>query len=488
MPASHAALPVVALVGRPNVGKSTLFNRLLGLKRAVVHATPGVTRDRNYAQASYKRHEFLVVDTGGFEPESRDEMLIQMREQSLLAIEEADAIVFIADVRDPDNPADDEIVQRLRRSGKPVFLAVNKCDSPRLENEGFALARFGFERLYPLSALHGTGVLDLLDDLVEVLPERVAVKDAKAIHVAIVGRQNVGKSTLLNRLIGEERVIANATPGTTRDAIDTYLEREGKRYCLIDTAGIRRRGKIERGIENLSVLSSSLAIQRCDVALLVLDAERGIHQQDTHIAGAVLVEMKPCILVLNKWDAVEKDNETYGQFIKNLKEDFNFIAYARIVTISALTGQRCDRLWEQIDFCVAQSQRKVPTADLNRVVQAAVDRVSPPAVQGRVMKIKYATQVGIRPPSFALFVNDPKLVHFSYERYLHNRLREAFDLEGTPIRVFFRRKAPPKGWEAEVEETPPGRTRPAGRRGSSSAAPGRGGRTKNAKKGAKASD
>jgi len=464
MPAPEP-LPIVALVGRPNVGKSTLFNRILGQRQAVVHATPGVTRDRNYGEAEHKRSRFFLVDTGGFEPDSQERILVQMREQTMLAVEEADAIIFLADVLEPDNPADDEIIQILRRSQKPIFLAVNKCDSHHRKDEAYALARFGFDQLYPVSALHGTGILDLLDDLVEALPDTAAGEAAQpaATRIAIVGRQNAGKSTLLNRLLGEERVIANATPGTTRDAIDTYIEREGKRYCLIDTAGIRRRGRIERGIEHLSVVSAVMAIQRCDVVVLVVDAERGIHNQDTHIGGAIAEHWRPCIIALNKWDALKKDDATYGDFMEKTREAFKFLPHAKIEAVSALSGQRCTKLWELIDACVEQAARQVPTADLNRVVQTAVQKVTPPAVQGRTLKIKYATQVAVNPPTFVLFVNDPRLIHFSYERYLLNRLREAFSFEGTPIRLILRRKAPPEGWEQYVKERD-GRRRRAGRK------------------------
>lgn len=446
-------LPVIALVGRPNVGKSTLFNRILGQRQAVVHPTPGVTRDRNYGQAEHKRRRFFLVDTGGFEPETNDRLLIQMREQTLLAVEEADAIIFLADVLEPDNPADDEIIHTLRRSGKPIFLAINKCDSQRREEEANFFTRFGFDRIYPVSALHGRGILDLLDDIVDALPDTslTAADTPEATRIAIVGRQNAGKSTLLNRLLGEERVIANPTPGTTRDSIDTYIERDGKMYCLVDTAGIRRRGRVERGIEHLSVMAAVMAIQRCDVVILVIDAKRGIDQQDTHIGGAIKDNWRPCILALNKWDTLEKDNSTYGAFIKKTQEAFNFLPHAKIEAVSALAGQRCQKLWALIDDCVEQARRKVPTADLNRVIQTATEMVTPPARGGRNLKIKYATQVASNPPTFVLFVNDPTLIHFSYERYLLNRIRAAFDFKGTPIRIIFRRKSPPQGWEEYVK-------------------------------------
>lgn len=448
----HQPLPVVAIVGRPNVGKSTFFNRLTRQRRAVVHPTPGVTRDRNYGRAEYKNRPFLLVDTGGFEPETSSQLLIQMREQTLMAVEEADVVIFLADVRENEHPADDEIVAILRRKKRPIFLAVNKCDSPRLETEAFALARFGFDRIYPVSAVHGTGLLDLLDDIVDALPRpsEATATASDIIHVAIVGRQNVGKSTLVNRLLGQERVIANATPGTTRDAIDTYLEHEGATYCLIDTAGIRRRGRIERGIEHLSVVSAILALQRCDVAILVIDIAAGVQQQDTHIAGIIQEEGRPCIIAMNKWDAVADKEAAYGEAIRKVREDFKFLPHALIVSISGLTGQRCHRLWGLIQHCARQAHREIPTAEVNRVLQAALERVTPPVFRGRILQIKYALQTGTNPPSFTLFVNDPELVHFSYRRYLINRLREAFGFEGTPIRLFFRRKSPPRGWESEA--------------------------------------
>ncbi len=455
-------LPIVAIVGRPNVGKSTLFNRITRRRFAVVHPTPGVTRDRNYAEAEYHRRRFFLVDTGGYEVDTDSTLLMQMREQTLLAVEEADAVIFLADASEPDNPTDDEIIQTLRRSGKPLFLAVNKCDSPAREAQAWSLSRLGFDTIYPISALHGHGVFDLMDDVVSALPKplpeaRNTAGPGDLIRVAIVGRQNVGKSTLLNRLLGRDRVIANEMPGTTRDAIDTYIEREGRSYCLIDTAGIRRRGRIERGIEHLCVLSSVLALRRCDVAILVLDVPRGIHQQDTHIAGFIQEEGKPCIIVLNKWDVVEKDTNTFGSYVKQVREEFNFLPHALILSVSALTGQRCHRIWELIDHCNVQAHREIQTSELNRVLQAAVQKVSPPVFHGRLLKIKYAAQTGVAPPTFTLFVNDPNLVHFSYKRYLLNRLRDAFGMEGAPIRIFFRRKSPPEGWDAvmsEIERAP----------------------------------
>ncbi len=455
---SSSPLPVVAIVGRPNVGKSTLFNRILRRRQALIHPEPGMTRDRNYGEAEYRKTRFFLVDTGGYEVETESDLLIQMREQTLLAVEEADVVVFVGDVNEPDNPTDDEIIERLRRAGKPIFFAINKCDSPRRRDEAYAMNRFGFDRVYPVSALHGDGALDLLDDVIERLPQQESILTPEEVtRVAIVGRQNVGKSTLLNRLLGQDRVIANATPGTTRDAIDTYIEREGRRYCLIDTAGLRRRGKIERGIESLCALSAALAIRRCDVAILTLDATRGVHAQDTHIGGLIQQEGKPCLLAVNKWDAIAKDNSTHGAFVKLLREEFSYLPHALILTLSALTGQRCHRIWELVDFCVEQSRRRIPTADLNRVLQAAARMVSPPVFQGKNLKIKYATQTANRPPTFTLFVNDPRCVHFSYERYLINRLRADFGFEATPIRLLFRRKSPPKGWEEtarEIERAP----------------------------------
>lgn len=435
-------LPVVALVGRPNVGKSTLFNRLTESRRAVVHPTPGTTRDRNFGIVEYKNRRFSLVDTGGYDPGNDVPFAAEIREQANIAVQEADVLVLVCEVSQIDNPIDDELAAILRKSGKPMIVAVNKAESPTLVNEAYSMTRLGFDAVVPLSALHGGGILDLLDAMFGYLPkEKVQTPVLPDVtRVAIVGRQNVGKSTMLNRLLGEERVIASPVAGTTRDPIDTYLKRDGKTYCLIDTAGIRRRGKIEKGIEHASVLSAMISLERCDVALLIVDAERGIEAQDLHIGGFVLEAGKPCIIAINKWDRIEKENSTHGDFIKDTRDKFNFLQHALILTVSAMTGQRCSKLWSLIERCATQAAREIRTHQLNKVIHEAYRKVTPPAYRGKVLRINYAVQTGTKPPVFTLFVNDPGLVHFSYRRYLINRLREAFGFEGTPIRLRFREK------------------------------------------------
>ena len=435
--------PVVAIVGRPNVGKSTLFNRIAGAKKAVVLDTPGVTRDRNYTECEFCGRDFMLIDTGGYDPEESDSIAVQMCEQVQLAIDEADVLVMLADGRQPDHPVDQDMAQMLRRTDKPLLLAVNKCDNMKQETDAFQFGALGLGDAFPISALHGAGVAELLEGVLENLPERQpgeASSPLDALRIAVIGRQNVGKSTLVNRLLGEERVIANAQAGTTRDAVDAPFVRNGKPYVLIDTAGIRRRGKIERGIEKLCVMTAMFNLKRCDVALIVINAEEGIKDQDTHIAGFAEESGRLPLIVVNKWDAVIKDAAAAGEFAKEVRRRFKFLSYVPIQFISAKTGDRVERIFDIIDRLLLQYRKEVSTAELNRAVRDALGRHAPPMRHGRRIKINYAVQTGTAPPIFSLFVNDPKLLHFSYRRYLVNRLRETLGLTEAPLWVKLRKK------------------------------------------------
>jgi GTP-binding protein len=431
--------PIVAIVGRPNVGKSTLFNRLLGRRKAMVDDMPGVTRDRNYANVERFDVPFLLIDTGGFEPETNDRLLQQMREQSQLAMEEADVILFVMDGRDGLTPADREVVEMLRRVDKPVFYVVNKVDGERQEagiGEFYAL---GVENLYPVSAEHSRGVDDLMDEVVRAFPGATPVSEEEEVtKIAVVGRPNVGKSSLVNRLVGFERVVANPTPGTTRDSIDTMFTCNRKRYLLIDTAGIRRKGRVTQKIEKYSVMDALRSIERADVVLIVLNAEEGITEQDAKIAGYAYEAGRGCIFVVNKWDTLEKDNATVGRFVDTIRMEFKYLPFAPILFVSAKSGQRLGRIMTEVETVMAQYDKRVSTSELNRVFKEAVEAHTPPLHQGRRVKFFYATQVGTRPPAFVVFTNQPDGIHFSYERYLMNQLREAFDFTGTPIRLFFK--------------------------------------------------
>jgi GTP-binding protein len=459
--------PIVALVGRPNVGKSTLFNRIVGRRIAVVHEKPGTTRDRLHAAAEWNGVPFTVVDTGGIEVLAEsvtdgrrpgpERVLAQdsapyipsMRAQAELAIEEADAIILVTDVASGLTAADEEVTEVLRQARCPVFLAVNKVDNLRLEQDALEFYALGLGEIYPLSAIHSIGVADLLDAVVEVLPHSPpglrpspplggTEGGEESVKLAIVGRPNVGKSSLLNRLLGEERVIVSPIPGTTRDAVDTYLKWEGTPITLIDTAGIRRRGKIERGVEYYSVLRALRAIQRADVALLVIDGFEGVTAQDAHVAGAILDEWASVVVLINKWDLVEKDTHTMVEYTRWVRETLRFLDYVPVLFISALTGQRVNKVLETALAVQEARFMRIPTGPLNRVVQDALDRHAPPSKRGKRLKIYFASQPSVDPPTFVFHVNDPALVHFSYERYLENRLREAYGFPGTPLKLLFR--------------------------------------------------
>lgn len=431
--------PIVAIVGRPNVGKSTLFNRLIGHRRAMVDDTPGVTRDRNYAHINRFDKPFILVDTGGFEPVTSDRMLQQMREQSSLAMDEADVILFMMDARSGLTPADVEVAQMLRKVKKPVFYVINKVDGDRLENESAEFYSLGIEPLYTISAEHNRGVVDLVESLMDVFPPADPREaDDELTKIAVVGRPNVGKSSLVNRLLGFERVVANPTPGTTRDSIDTLFMCNKKPYLLIDTAGIRRKGKTTEKLEKYSVVDSLRSIERADVVLMVIDAEEGVTEQDERIAGYIHEAGRGCIFVINKWDVLPKDNATFDAYTDKIRYGFKYLAYAPIVFVSAMSGQRIGKIMSTVDEVMAQYIRRVSTAELNRVFSEATETHHAPLSHGRRIKFYFSTQVATRPPSFVIFTNQPENIHFSYERYLVNRFREAFGFGGVPLRLMFR--------------------------------------------------
>jgi GTP-binding protein len=448
--------PIVALVGRPNVGKSTLFNRIVGRRIAVVHDQPGTTRDRLHAQAEWNDVSFTVVDTGGIEvlPETvvagrrpgPERVLTQdsgpyiplMRTQAEQAIQAADVIIFLTDAAGGPTVGDEEVAEILRRARCPVFLAANKADNERLRQDALEFYALGLGEVHPISALHGTGVADLLDEVVKALPPSEPEAEDETVKIAIVGRPNVGKSSLLNRLLGEERAIVSPIAGTTRDAIDTYLEWEGTPITLIDTAGIRRRGKVERGVEQYSVLRALRAIQRADVALLVIDGIDGVTAQDAHVASLILDEWASVVVLINKWDAVEKDTATMPEYTQWVREALKFLDYVPVLFISALTGRRVHKVIPAALAVREARFRRVSTGELNRLVRDALGRHAPPSKRGKRLKIYYASQPGVDPPTFVFHVNDTGLVHFSYERYLENQLRKTYEFPGTPLRLEFR--------------------------------------------------
>jgi len=431
--------PLIAIVGRPNVGKSTLFNRIVGRRKAMVDDMPGVTRDRNYANVDRFDVPFILIDTGGFEPETNDRLLQQMREQSQLAMAEADVILFVMDGRDGLTPADVEVVEMLRRVDKPIFYLINKIDGDKQETAIGDFYTLGVDTIFTVSAEHNRGVNDLMDEVIKALPKGSAADtDEEVTKIAVIGRPNVGKSTLVNRLLGIERVVANPTPGTTRDSIDTYFTCNRKRYLLIDTAGIRRKGKTTEKIEKYSVVDSLRSIERADVVLIVIDAEEGVTEQDTKIAGYAYEAGRGCIFVVNKWDTLTKDNASMGKFIEKIRMEFKYLPFAPIVFVSAKTGQRLGKIMTEVDAVMEQFARRITTSDLNRVFSAATEEHHAPLYQGRRVKFYFATQVGTKPPSIVIFTNRPDGVHFSYERYIVNRFREAFGFTGTPMRLLFK--------------------------------------------------
>lgn len=438
--------PLVAIVGRPNVGKSTLFNRLIGRRLSIVEDTPGVTRDRIYGDAEWLDYRFTLIDTGGIEPASEDTIAVQMRRQAELAIETCDVILFLTDGREGMTSADEEVAAMLRKSNKPVVLAVNKLDAPKFNDAIYEFYALGLGDPIIVSAGQGIGIGDMLDEVCKHFDSHAEEEDSSVINIAVVGKPNVGKSSLVNALLGEERVIVSDIPGTTRDAIDTPFERDGQAYVLVDTAGIRRKRAIEdESIERYSVIRSLAAVRRADVVLFVCDASDGLSEQDVKIAGYVHEEGKPSIVIVNKWDLIEKDTHTMDAFKKKMEVDLNFMPYVSYLFISAKTGQRVHKVLSCVQEVYAQSIRRIPTGALNDVVNEAVSMNEPPSLNGRRLKLYYATQVSVQPPTFVIFVNDSKMVHFSYERYLENFFRKSFGFEGTPIRLYFRNRTQEEG-------------------------------------------
>ena len=435
--------PLVAIVGRPNVGKSMLFNKLTGRRTSIVEDTPGVTRDRIYGDCEWCGRKFSLVDTGGIEPGTENDMLKFMRRQAEIGILLADCIIMVVDVRSGVTAADMDVATMLRKSGKPVALAVNKCDSVgRTNPDVYEFYSLGIGDLFETSAVHGHGTGDLLDWCLAQFPEETEEEEeTDVVSVAIVGKPNVGKSSLLNRILGEERVIVSNVAGTTRDAIDSYFENETGKYCFIDTAGMRRKSKVDDAIEKFSNLRSIGAIERSDVCLILIDANEGVTEQDTKIAGLVHEAGKAAVIVVNKWDAVEdKQTNTMRDKETEIRRDLSYMTYAPVVFLSALTGQRVDKLFEVIREVYKQNTSRVTTGALNSVLAEATARVQPPTDKGRRLKIYYMTQAGTKPPHFVIFCNDARLFHFSYQRYLENQIREVFGLQGTPIRITIRQK------------------------------------------------
>ena len=434
--------PLVAIVGRPNVGKSMLFNRLVGRRLSIVEDTPGVTRDRLYAECEWCGRKFDVVDTGGIEPTTDSEILLYMREQAQIAINSATVIVLVTDIRTGVTAADKDVANMLLRSRKPVVLAVNKADSTGAEDP--AIYEFyspGLGDPIAVSAVHGHGTGDLLDECLKHFPPAEEEdEEDDCIKVAVIGKPNVGKSSLINRILGEKRLIVSDIAGTTRDAVDTMFENEQGRYMFIDTAGIRRKSKVDEKIEKFSVMRSQLAVERADVCIIMIDARDGVTEQDTKIAGLAHESGKACIVAVNKWDLVDKETGTMEKMRKDIMRDLSFMSYAPIIFISAATGQRTEKLFELINFVNDQSNMRISTGMLNNVLADAQARVQPPTDKGRRLKIYYMTQTGIKPPNFVIFCNSRELFHFSYQRYIENQLRTVFGLEGTPIRIVIRQK------------------------------------------------
>lgn len=431
----------MAVVGRPNVGKSTIFNKLTGTKISIVEDTPGVTRDRIFGEVEWLNKYFTIIDTGGIEPESDDIILSQMRNQAMLAVDMAHVILFVVDGKSGLTAADKEVADILRRTKKPVLLVVNKIDSKSQFDNVYDFYELGLGNPIAISGANSMGLGDLLDEVVENFPEGMNTEyDEDVIRVAITGKPNAGKSSILNNILGEERVIVSPIAGTTRDAIDTYFEKDDNKFLLIDTAGIRRRSKVYENVERFSVIRSMSAVDRADVVLIVIDATEGVTEQDTKIAGIAHDEGKACIFVVNKWDLIEKDNKTMGNFRMSVREKFPFMTYAPILFVSAVSNQRIGKILETVVQVSAEQNKRVTTSVLNQVIGEAIMLNQPPSDKGRRLKIYYGTQTGVKPPTFNLFINDKELTHFSYTRYIENRLRENFGFEGTSIKIEYSQK------------------------------------------------
>ena len=434
--------PVVAIVGRPNVGKSTLFNVLAGEKIAIVKDTPGVTRDRIYADVSWLDKDFTLIDTGGIEPDSSDIILSQMREQAQIAIDTADVIMFITDVRQGLVDSDSKVADMLRRSGKPVVLVVNKVDSfDKFMADVYEFYNLGIGDPHPISAASRLGLGDMLDEVVKYFPEEVEEEEEDDVpRIAIVGKPNVGKSSLINKILGEDRVIVSDIAGTTRDAIDTDIVHNGKEYVFIDTAGLRRKNKIKEELERYSIIRTVTAVERADVVLVVIDAAEGITEQDAKVAGIAHERGKGVVIVVNKWDAIEKNDKTMKEFENEVRRVLSFMPYAEIMYVSAVTGQRLPKLFDVIDMVIENQTLRIATGVLNEIMTEAVAMQQPPSDKGKRLKLYYITQVSVKPPTFVIFVNDKELMHFSYTRYLENKIREAFGFKGTSLRFIIRER------------------------------------------------
>jgi GTP-binding protein len=432
--------PIVAIVGRPNVGKSTFFNRITRSRNAIVDDFPGVTRDRNYGDATWNDVVFTLVDTGGFLSDDKDDFANEIRFQVLQAIEDADVIILLLDGKVGISPYDRDIIEILRTTEKPVFYAVNKIDGLEQETNLYDFYSLGIKKLYPVSAEHRYGVHDFLDDLILAFPKYDSVQTEDMIKLAVVGRPNVGKSSLINRILGEKRLLVSDIPGTTRDAIDSVCNINGKPYLLIDTAGIRRKGKVSKKIEKFSIIKALRSLDRCDVALIVMDADEGITEQDINIAGYAFERKCSCIMLLNKWDLVEKDSKTAKKYYEQLKIESKFLSFAPAITISALTGLRVPRIFTYVNEVYNQYATRIKTGQLNRIMELAIKKNEPSLFRGKRLKFYYAAQVTAKPPTFVCFVNYPDAVHFSYKRYLINQIRERAGLDKTPIRLLFRRR------------------------------------------------
>jgi GTP-binding protein len=444
IPLGHSVIfamkPIVAIVGRPNVGKSTFFNRVTGTRKALVDDFPGVTRDRHYSDAVWNGVDFTLVDTGGFPDDYEDDFAHKIHSQILQAIEDADVVILLLDGKSGISPFDEDVVKILRPLSQPVFFAVNKIDGVEHEVRLYDFYNLGIEKLYPISAEHRYGISDILDDLTEILPKTVDREDSDAIRVAVVGKPNVGKSSLINRILGQNRLVVSDVPGTTRDAIDSICKINEKTYLLIDTAGIRRKARVSKKLEKFSIIKALRSLDRCDVALIVIDAHQGITEQDINIAGYAFDRGCGCIFLLNKWDLVKKDSKTTKAYYDRLRMEAKFLSFAPIITISALTGQRVFKIFDLVEDVFKQYTFRMGTGQLNRIFEQAIVENEPSLFRGRRLKFYYATQVSVRPPTFVCFVNYPDAVHFSYKRYLMNQIRVKAGLDKTPIRIIFRKR------------------------------------------------